>query len=418
MRMKKVLKILVVSLIALVLVIFVGLHIAYHFFSPNDNEVQVNETNLGYFQDSYDDCRQAFREQARAAADMWDQSKMFSIKVPSNVDTGLYIDILYLPPQHDSSRLLVFSSGIHGIEAFMGSAFQQFFLEVLLTEEVISDMGVLMIHGINPYGFKYLRRLTENNVDLNRGSEIDPTLFNIKNEGYGMVNDFLNPKGKVSKNSIRNQFFHWASIINIQKYSMGVLQQAIGQGQYDYPEGIMFGGNDFEPQIDSLSIMLPPFLTPYETILAIDLHTGHGERGGLYPLSNALDNPQNLQKTESIFENYHIAWGDTDETYTTTGGFSDPFLKKLCPDATYLHMTLEWGTSDVHKVIGSMHLLQNHVMENQGFNHGYKNSRQEERIKQNYKEFFYPSSESWRSGAIESGWEMFNSVLENYSVIE
>ena len=416
--MKKFLKILVLSLIALILVILVGLHIAYHSFSPDDAGLKVNETNLAFFQQSYDECRRAFLEQARAATEMYNLSKMFSIKVPSKVDTALYIDILYLPPQNDSSRLLVLSSGIHGVEAFMGSAFQQFFLEVLLTEEVLSDMGVLMIHGINPYGFKYLRRLTENNVDLNRGSETDPALFNIKNEGYGMVSEFLNPMGKVSKNSVRNQFFHWASIMNIMKYSKGVLQQAIGQGQYDYPQGIMFGGNDFEPQIDSLRIRLPVFLSPYETILAIDLHTGHGERGGLYPLSNPLDNPQNVQKTESVFRNHRIVWGDSDETYTTTGGFSDPFIQKLCPDAMYLHMTVEWGTFDVHRIIGSMHLLQNHVMENQGFNHGYRNSKQEERIKQGYKEFFYPSSESWRSGAIESGREMFSTVLENYSVIE
>ena len=108
--MKKFLKILVISLIALTLVILVGLHIAYHSFSPDDKGVQVNEKNLVYFQESYDECRHAFLEQARAATEMYDQSKMFSIKVPSKVDTGLYIDILYLPPQHDSSRLLVLIS--------------------------------------------------------------------------------------------------------------------------------------------------------------------------------------------------------------------------------------------------------------------------------------------------------------------
>ena len=64
--MKKFLKILVLSLIALILVILVGLHIVYHSFSPDDKELQVNEKNLAYFQESYDECRQAFLEQARA----------------------------------------------------------------------------------------------------------------------------------------------------------------------------------------------------------------------------------------------------------------------------------------------------------------------------------------------------------------
>ncbi len=415
--MKKLLKIILFSLLALIMVLLIGLHIAYHSFSPDDKGILVNENNLIYFQESYDECRQAFLDKTRKASDVYGHSKSFSIQVPGQLDTALYIDLLYIPPLQDSSRLLVLSSGIHGGEAFMGSAFQQFFLEELLTENVLSNMGVLLIHGINPYGFKYLRRFTENNVDLNRGSETDPSLFNTKNDAYEKLNKILNPAGKVSKNNFRNQFFHLTLIRCIAKYSMGDLRQAIAQGQYEYPKGIFFGGNDFEPQIDSLRISLPAFLEPYKTILAIDLHTGLNERGALYPFSDQIDDPLLKQSTKSLFAKHNIVWGDSDDGYTVTGGFIDPFLRKLCPEATYLSMAVEWGTYDIHKTFGSIHLAHSIVMENQGFNYGYKNTRQEEKIKQFYREVFYPSSDVWRSNAIEIGRDMFMTVLKTYPEI-
>ncbi len=416
--MKKILKIILISLLSLILVVLVGLHIAYHSFSPNDKGVEVKEANLAYFQESYEECRQSFLEEAGYVAQQFEQAELSSFRVPSKVDNELYIDMLYVPPAKDTSKLLVISSGVHGMEGYVGSAVQQMFLKEMLTPELIADMGVLLIHSMNPYGFKYKRRVTENNVDLNRGCEMDPALFETKNPGYGALYDMLNPEGEVSKSSLRNQFFYMIAISKMLKESMSALRQAILQGQYEYPEGLYFGGMDFEPQIDSLKRILPDLFAPYETILEIDLHTGYGARRVLHLFPNPVDDPELVEKTEFVFEGQPIDWGNSEDFYTISGSFADAFLSKINPEATYLYMVFEWGTFDTQSTFGSLHSLQKMINENQGHHQGYKNSKQEEGIVQITIEQYYPDSEAWRSEVLDSGRDMLKLALTNYPMVD
>jgi len=153
--------------------------------------------------------------------------------------------------------------------------------------------GILILHSVNPYGFKNFRRVTENNVDLNRNSDTEISLYANENPGYGDIYGLLNPAGKVNTGSLSNQFFYVKAIANIIRASMATLRQAVLQGQYDYPEGLYYGGNDFEPQIRSLHSILPPIFDPYESILEIDLHTGYGERRVLHLFPNPVEDQTN-----------------------------------------------------------------------------------------------------------------------------
>lgn len=416
--MKKFLRYFLISLLAILLILFVSIHISYHTFSPGDKGITVNESNLVYYNESYEECRQAFRHEAQLLLSQYEQAELSFVRVPCEKDNDLSIDILYLPPLRETDKLLVLSSGVHGVEGYTGSAVQQMIMKELITPDALSEMGVLIIHGVNPYGFKYLRRVTENNVDLNRGSEIDSTLFEKKNPGYSELYDLINPKGQVSTNSFANQFFYLKSISKILKASMSVTRQAIVQGQYEYPEGLFFGGSDFESQIDSLRMILPEYFASYNTILEIDLHAAFGSRGVLHLLPSSIDDPELIRKTESIFEGQHIEWGNTDDFYTISGGFADAFLSKLNPDALYLSMVFEWGTFDTKKTFGSIKSLQTMVNENQGSHYGYKNDNQERKIKRAAMELDYPSSEAWRSNTMETGRDMLSLVFETYPGID
>lgn len=416
--MKKFLKIFVFSLLGILLILFTGIHIIYHTFSPDDKGIAVLESNLIYFHETYEECRQAFRDVAQKMANQNEGAQLFSIRVPSKIDQDLTIDILYLPPLQIAEKLLVLSSGVHGVEGYTGSAVQQMFIKELLTSDVLSEMGILLIHGVNPYGFKYHRRVSENNVDLNRGSEIDSSLFTKDNSGYTALYDLINPKGEVSTQSFDNQFFYLKSIGKIIRTSMSVTRQAIVQGQYEHTEGLFFGGQDFEPQIDSLKMILPEFFAPYKTILEIDLHAAFGTRNKLHLLPYTVGDPERIKKTESVFEGQHIEWGNTDDFYTISGGFADAFLSKLNPEALYLSMVFEWGTFDTDKTFGSIKSLQTMVSENRGFHYGYKNEKQKEKILKAARELDYPSSEAWRSNTMETGREMIGLVLKTYPGID
>ncbi len=412
--MKKILRIVLFSISGLLVFLLAILHIAYHSFSPGDKGTAVIESNLGYYHDTYTQCRQVFLDEAATLVSQYEGAELFSVKVPCKIDDDLTIDLLYLPPVKACDKLLVISSGVHGIEGFTGSAVQSMFMKEMISPEVLAEMGILMIHAINPYGFKYFRRVTENNVDLNRGSEIDPGLFEKDNPGYAALIDMINPKGEVSASSIRNQFFYLTAISKILKNGMSTTRQAIVQGQYEFPEGLFFGGQDFEPQIDSLKLILPPFFESYTTILEIDLHTAYGSRRVLHLFPNAIDDPELREQTQAIFEGQHIDWGDSDDFYTVSGGFADTFLDKLNPGKQYLYMVFEWGTYDTEKTFGSIKSLQIMINENQGVHYGYKNERQEKKILEAEKELNYPASQAWRSEVMESGRNMLGLVLRTY----
>ena len=66
----------------------------------------------------------------------------------------------------DAASVLVTISATHGVEGFCGSGVQV--ATFAQRQNVPAGMALVAVHAINPYGFAWLRRVTEDNVDLNR----------------------------------------------------------------------------------------------------------------------------------------------------------------------------------------------------------------------------------------------------------
>ncbi len=415
--MKKFLKLFSYSLLAIILAGFTGLYIYYHSFSAEQDNIEINSDNLKYFHESYNKSRQAFLTAVHEAGRKFNNIELSEFRVSSNVDTNLIMDLCYIPPQQDTNRLLVLISGTHGIEGYTGSAIQQMFLNDILNEEIANDMAILLIHAYNPYGFKYYRKATEFNVDLNRNCGTDNSIFENKNPGYGDLYDLLCPAGKVNTGNPKNQFFYLVAIWNILKESMATLRQAALQGQYEFPEGIYYGGNDFTPQTNYLKKTLPKIFEQYDLIFAVDLHTGYGEWAKLHLFPNPEKDDYVRTATESLFEGYHIDWGDSDDFYTIMGDLSK-YLQKVNPQALTLCMPFEFGTLNSQETFGSLVSIHRMILENQGYNNGYKNHRNEIKVKNDFKEMYYPSSEIWRSEVIRQSREMLELSIGHFKDIE
>jgi hypothetical protein len=59
-------------------------------------------------------------------------------------------------------------SGTHGVEGYYGSDCQIAWLDTLDEKALPADTAVLLIHLLNPWGAAHLRRVNEDNIDLNR----------------------------------------------------------------------------------------------------------------------------------------------------------------------------------------------------------------------------------------------------------
>lgn len=322
---------------------------------------------LEYFKATYEESRLAFLELAAKSG-----GELQSHKV-----SDLFFDSLYLPPSSGKKeKLLILTSGIHGIEGFTGSALQRFFLANNHFGLKDENMGILIIHGINPYGFKNFRRVTENNVDLNRNFDTSKELFKTENTGYAKLYQFLNPGFEHKKIS-----FYTSAVKFILKYGMSNLRKAILQGQYQFPKGIFFGGMEFEPQVSIIQNEVMKVGVGYEKALLIDLHTGFGQRGKLHLFGDRsvyIDQPY----MNEVFHGQSVDYGQDKDFYAVTGGFTVFMAKLFHQRAKFAGVVFEFGTIDSHKASGSLDSLYRMI-----------NEKQKPEL---FRAMFYPESSEWR----------------------
>ena len=409
----KILKIVLITVLVLIIAGLTWATISYNLYSPKEVNTPPDKADLKYFRESYEKSRDAFRTEAKSLAGKYKAASQASFNVPSKNDKDLTVDMLYIPALKNKKGLIIISSGVHGVEGFTGSAVQRMMMEEFMTNENLASTGFLFIHGMNPYGFKNSRRVTGNNIDLNRNSSPTDELYKTKNTGYPAVMDLINPQESVNTASVGNIFFELRAIRKIISAGMPVLRQAILQGQYEFPKGIFYGGSAPEPQIKSVTPFIKKFSTGYPLVMNIDLHTGYGERGTLHLFPDSIKDKKIRAMMEKVFDGYRIDWGDSKDFYTVTGDFPGHIGKIITPGA-FLPMSFEYGTLDSQTTVGSIKSLHTTILENQGVNFGYKSDKNKAEVEKNFREMYFPSSPAWRTKVIKDSRIMTKKALQQF----
>ena len=187
----------------------------------------------------------------------------------------LAIDVACLGDRK-AARQALFVSGTHGQEGFSGSAVQVGWLQDGAAGRLPGDLGVVLVHGLNPYGFAHFTRTTENNVDLNRNF-IDrgagPVPANPHYEtlhGDLMIRDWTDAE---------NARVDRAMAAFTEKHGRDTLFDTLARGQYAHADGLMFGGKDREWSNRTLETIVTGMLSGAEKVAFIDWHTGIGDYG-------------------------------------------------------------------------------------------------------------------------------------------
>jgi hypothetical protein len=346
---------------------------------------------MSYFKSTYEESRQSFIGLASKT-----DGELRTHKIAE-----LSFESLYLPPSSgQKKRLLIITSGIHGIEGFTGSALQRFFMDKNFLGLKDPGTGILIVHGINPHGLKNFRRVTANNVDLNRNFDTSPQLFGLENPGYEKLYEFLNPKHRYSRLA-----FYPAAIRFIMKFGMDSLRNAILKGQYQFPKGIFFGGKSFEPQVPIIQDEVLERGAGYEQVLLIDLHTGYGQRSKLHLFGDryqAIDQAM----MDKVFHGLKVDYGQAKDFYVVTGGFTVFLAKLFYQRSIFAGIVFEFGTINGHKALGSLDSLYRMVNEN----HKEKNAKDQAL----FREMFYPESIEWRNAVMKQFEEALKTALTNW----
>jgi hypothetical protein len=273
-------------------------------------------------------------------------------------------------------RALVISSGLHGVEGFAGSAIQSLCMQRAWPQ----DRRLVLLHALNPAGMSSLRRVNENNVDLNRNFLAPGELYRGSPEHYGRLDGMLNPKRPVSALE-----FNMRSAWQIARFGYGALKQAIAGGQYDYPEGLFWGGDRLQEGPEKLLAALPGLFSEVEQIDWVDVHTGLGVSGEPTYLVEASKSSASYQKLRKRFGERVQAWDEDDGVaYAIRGGFPGG-LKALFGDRLTM-LTCEFGT------IKATRVLRNLISDNRIYHCGGNAELAATRM----RDAFDPQNEVWR----------------------
>lgn len=338
-------------------------------------------------------------------------------RVPSKQDQDLYVDTCFLrasqPKSKLNNKIVIVTAGVHGVEGAIGSAVTDLMMKNLPE----NGLDFLFIHSLNPFGQKYLRRVTENNVDFSRNWSVDSRLYRTKNEGYKSFKDYLNPKDKLSGSFFELAGSYLKMAYYIAQYGIPDLRQAILKGQYSFPKGLYYGGSSPEPQANFIKDQFETAMSGKEQILHLDIHSGYGNRGEVHFFPNPIPNHL-LPLYKAMFLGYKLDIPDESEDFYEVSGDLSSFLMARYPEKSVVSLALEYGTNNNIDTLGSIRSLQIMRRENQAYHHGVSNDSVSKRVAHEFVEMYNPSDEQYRRDILEQTAALWPKILENFSKID
>jgi hypothetical protein len=304
---------------------------------------------LDSFSLRYAQARSKF-QQAAAQAGLALQS--YPLNLPGRDVEALAVDVAWQGPR-DASRLLLISSGVHGVEGYCGSGAQIALLRNAAWMARVRDSGVAVLyaHALNPYGFSHIRRVTQENVDLNRNFQ-DFSRALPTNSAYCTLHPRLIPQEWPP--TLGNRL---AVLGLIATQGMRRLQTAISGGQYERPDGLFFGGQAPTWSHQTLRQLLREHASQSRQLAWIDLHTGLGGTGACERMFMG----ENGQTADYVRAN---SWwgqpqalmhmGSADSVSASLSGLVWTAAVEECPQAEFTGMYMEFGTRPLLEVMDAL----------------------------------------------------------------
>lgn len=293
---------------------------------------------------------------------------------------ALATDVAVLGSPNARHRLLVIS-GTHGVEGFAGSLCQTAWLRDGV--ELAADLAVVIVHAINPYGFAWIRRVNEDNVDLNRNC-IDFGGQLPANVGYDALADALVPEhwDDTTRASTAEQLLEFAG-----RNGFDGLQAAVSGGQYRHPRGIFYGGQQPVWSQRTLQTIVRTHLGDATRVAILDLHTGLGEFAHGELIASHPD-AAGRARLDEMFDDYTIPSDGNSVSADVHGDVLDG-MESWLPGVDVAGVAIEWGTVDIVTV--------SDALRSDAWLHSYGDPTGPEAgpIKEGLRAAFAPEDERW-----------------------
>ncbi len=295
----------------------------------------------------------------------------------------LKTDVAWVGPDN-AERVLMTVSGTHGVEGFCGSGAQVDWLRRGEATRLPDGTAACLVHAINPYGFAWVRRVTHENIDLNR-NWIDFDAGLPKGAGYAEIADLMCPD---EWNDEARKHFDEQVRACIKSKGMKDFVQAVSGGQYTHADGVFFGGTHPSWSRTTLSAIVRQRLANAESIGVLDYHSGLGPNGyGDIISTEPLSSPAFVRAREW----YGARVSSIGQSVSAAiGGDWISALAGLLAGSTVTGVAIEFGT------IGPLQVLEALVADNWLHRRGVFDSAQATHIKAQLRAAFYTDNDVWR----------------------
>lgn len=353
--------------------------------------------DLSSFSTSYAEARGRFLE-ACASAGLAVQQHLHPLD--GRDGEPLAIDVARMGSA-DAPNLLVISSGCHGIEGFCGSAVQ---IDLLRDADWLArcrkgDLAVLYIHALNPYGFSWERRVTHENVDLNRNfRDFDaPPSANI---AYQEIAALLVPR-RCPPTLTSTVRLLWYALTRGTRQ----LQSAVSAGQQIDPQGLFYVGQ--EPTWSHLRLreILREHGRRCRRIAWIDLHTGLGPAGFGERIYKGQPDAESLARARRWWGPAVTSSEEGNSSSTVVSGTLDIAAMSECAQAEYNGLTLEYGTLPGRQVLEALRAEQWLYL------HPGADAARAREIKRKLRSAFYVETDDWKRSVLTQAREVMTQSL-------
>lgn len=297
---------------------------------------------------------------------------------------------LALQGSADAAKFLVTISATHGVEGFCGSGCQADWLTESAGAALPPEIAILNVHAINPYGFAWLRRGTEENVDLNRNF-IDFSRNELPaNPEYDVLADAFVPSSLdpavVAAGQARIRAFR-------EQHGERALQMARAGGQYKHPTGIFYGGIEPTWARRILEQIVADYdLASRRQVAVIDYHTGLGPYGYGELICDHNPGSSNVETARAWYgECVTEPLLGTSSSVPKQGTAGIDFWQRHLGSRA-IYCALEYGTFSTEH--GSGPMREDHVLHATGKVDW--NTPETQRIKRNLRRHYFPDTQPWR----------------------
>lgn len=298
---------------------------------------------------------------------------------------ALALDLAWLGPR-DARRVVVSLSGTHGVEGLYGSGCQVAALQRWPAERLPPDTALMFVHAVNPYGFSWLRRVNEDNIDVNRNFvDFDRP---PANPGYAALHPLLLP-ATWTEESVRQLQAQIAA--EMQRQGVRETTRAITGGQFSHADGVFYGGQGPCWSHRTVAALAARHLAGARALCVLDHHTGLGPTGHTELICRHPVDSTALALARQWWGADVTSPGAGESASEVLGGNIRMAFEGWCPQARpVVAIALEVGTQPSEQVMAAV------MADNWLHQRGEPRSAQGDRIRQQVREAFFADTPAWR----------------------